>query len=376
MNLSWSSSRRTTALVSLGAAAALALAGCGGSSGGSGGSGSGGDKPIVGLITKTDTNPYFVKMKEGAQQAADAAGVTLQSFAGKSDGDNEAQVQAIENLISAGAKGILITPSDSKAIVPEIDKAKQAGMLVVALDTPTDPADAVDDTFATDNFQAGVLVGQWAKAKLGAGAATAKIAMLDLSADQVSVDVKRDQGFMEGFGINVGDVNKIGDETDPRIVGHDVTQGAEDGGRTAMENLLQKDPSHRTWSTPSTSPRRRAPTRRIKAVRQARSRSSILVSIDGGCPGVENVQAGQSSVRPRMQFPLEDGVQQGVEAVMPTFIEGPARNRTVTLGPEVHQHRRHGTRHRLGPVPGRRRRWIRRKVSSQVLGVRPGRIVR
>ena len=88
---------------------------------------SSGEKPIVGLITKTDTNPFFVKMKEGAQQAADKAGLTLQSFAGKQDGDNEAQVQAIENLISAGAKGILITPSDSKAIVPEIDKAKQAG---------------------------------------------------------------------------------------------------------------------------------------------------------------------------------------------------------------------------------------------------------
>ena len=94
--------------------------------------------PVIGLITKTDTNPFFVKMKEGAQKAADTTGVTLQSFAGKQDGDNEAQVQAIENLISAGAKGILITPSDSKAIVPEIDKAKQAGMLVVALDTPTD----------------------------------------------------------------------------------------------------------------------------------------------------------------------------------------------------------------------------------------------
>ena len=109
----------------------------------------------------------------------------LQTFAGKQDGDNESQVQAIENLISAGAKGFLITPSDSAAIVPAIDKAKQAGMLVIALDTPTDPADAADATFATDNFQAGVLIGQWAKAKLGAEAAQAKIAMLDLNANRV-----------------------------------------------------------------------------------------------------------------------------------------------------------------------------------------------
>ncbi len=311
MNLSWSSSRRTTALVSLGAAAALALAGCGGSSGSSGGGGGGGgDKPIVGLITKTDTNPFFVKMKEGAQQAADAAGVTLQSFAGKADGDNEAQVQAIENLISAGAKGILITPSDSKAIVPEIDKAKQAGMLVVALDTPTDPADAVDATFATDNFQAGLLIGQWAKAKLGAAAAQAKIAMLDLNANQVSVDVKRDQGFLKGFGVDVADENKIGDETDPRIVGHDVTNGAEDGGRTAMENLLQKAPGINLVYTIN-EPAAAGAYQALKAA--GKDKSVTIVSVDGGCPGVQAVKAGQIGATSQ-QYPLKMA-QQGVEAV-------------------------------------------------------------
>ena len=61
-------------------------------------------------------------------------------------------MQAIENLISAGAKGFLITPTDSKAIVPTIDKAKQAGLPVIALDTQLDPPDAADATFATDNF--------------------------------------------------------------------------------------------------------------------------------------------------------------------------------------------------------------------------------
>src|SRR5215475_15124701 len=93
------------------------------------------DEMIIGLITKTDTNPFFVKMKEGAQAKAKELGVELQSFAGKVDGDNETQVAAVESLISAGAKGILITPSDSKAIVPAIEQARQAGILVIALDT-------------------------------------------------------------------------------------------------------------------------------------------------------------------------------------------------------------------------------------------------
>ena len=85
-----------------------------------------GEKPIVGLITKTDTNPFFVKMKEGAQQAADQAGVdaAVASRASRT-ATTRPRSQAIENLISAGAKGILITPSDSKAIVPTIDKARR-----------------------------------------------------------------------------------------------------------------------------------------------------------------------------------------------------------------------------------------------------------
>src|ERR671915_2484451 len=206
----------------------LGIVACGDDDDGGGGaaSGGGGEDVKIGLITKTETNPFFVKMKEGAQGKASEQGAEVQSFAGKKDGDNESQVAAIESLIGAGAKGVLITPNDSKAIVPSVDKARQQGLLVIALDTELDPADAADATFATDNFKAGELIGQWAKAKFEADGKEAKIAMLDLNAEQVTVDVQRDQGFLTGFGIDVGDKNKIGEEDDPRIVGHDVTDGA------------------------------------------------------------------------------------------------------------------------------------------------------
>ena len=86
---------------------------------------------------------------------------------GKFDNDNASQVTAIENMVTAGAKGILIVPADSKAIVPSIKKARDAGVLVIALDTPTQPTDAADALFATDNFKAGFLIGQYAKAAAG-----------------------------------------------------------------------------------------------------------------------------------------------------------------------------------------------------------------
>ncbi|MFZ1663150.1 MAG: substrate-binding domain-containing protein, partial [Paracoccaceae bacterium] len=116
------------------------------------------------LITKTDTNPFFVKMKEGAQAKAAELGLELKSYAGKVDGDHESQVAAIEACVADGAKGILITASDTKAIVDSVKAARDAGLLVIALDTPLDPIDAADATFATDNFQAGLLIGEWAKA--------------------------------------------------------------------------------------------------------------------------------------------------------------------------------------------------------------------
>lgn len=267
-------------------------------------------KPIVGLITKTNTNPFFVKMREGAEAEAKKAGVDLRTFAGKFDGDNQAQVEAIESLVSAGAKGILITASDTAAIVPAIKKARDKGVLVIALDTPLQPIDAADATFATDNFKAGELIGQWAKATMGDKAKDAKIALLDLSKNQVSVDVLRDQGFLKGFGVDIADPKKIGDEKDPRIVGNDVTAGSEEGGRKAMENLLQKNPGVNLVYTIN-EPAAAGAYQALKAV--GKEKNVLIVSVDGGCPGVKNVK-GNVIGATSMQFPLLMA-SKGIEAV-------------------------------------------------------------
>jgi fructose transport system substrate-binding protein len=302
---------RTGRLVAAASACALSVGvvACGSDNGG--GASSGGGGVAVGLITKTETNPFFVKMKEGASAEAKKDGASVQSFAGKKDGDNESQVAAVENLISAGAKGLMITPNDSKAIVPSLDKARAAGLLVVALDTQTEPPDAADVTYATDNYKAGLLIGQWAKAKFDKEGKQAKIAFLDLSPEQVSVDVQRDQGFMEGFGIDVKDKTHIGDESDPRIVGHDVTDGAEEGGRTAMENLLQKDPSLNLVYTIN-EPAAAGAYEALKAA--GKEKQVTIVSVDGGCPGVKNVKKGVIGATSQ-QYPLKMA-QMGVEAIV------------------------------------------------------------
>ena len=262
------------------------------------------------LITKTDTNPFFVKMREGATAKAKELGISLSSYAGKVDGDNESQVAAVETCVANGAKGILITASDTSAITPVLKQARDAGVLVIALDTPLDPADAADATFATDNFAAGLLIGQWAKATLGDKAADAKIAMLDLAISQPSVDVLRDQGFLQGFGIELGDPAKWGDETDPRVAGHDVTAGNEEGGRKAMENLLITEPNINVVYTIN-EPAAAGAYEALKAV--GREKDVLIVSVDGGCPGVNNVKAGIIGATSQ-QYPLQMAAL-GIEAI-------------------------------------------------------------
>ncbi|TAM53206.1 MAG: sugar ABC transporter substrate-binding protein [Paraburkholderia sp.] len=257
------------------------------------------DQPVIGLITKTDTNPFFVKMKEGAQAAAQKDGAKLLTAAGRYDGDNGAQVTALENMTTAGAKAILITPSDTKAIVPSIKKARAAGVMVIALDTPTDPQDATDGLFATDNFKAGVLIGEYAKKALGGK--PAKIATLDL-APGISVGILRHNGFLQGFGVKQGD---------PSIVCSQDTRGDQSKGQAAMENCLQKAPDINVVYTIN-EPAAAGAYRALKTA--GKEKGVLIVSIDGGCEGVRNVKSGEIAATAQ-QYPLKMA-SMGVDAGM------------------------------------------------------------
>ncbi|MEU4877636.1 sugar ABC transporter substrate-binding protein [Streptomyces sp. NPDC021608] len=276
--------------------AALTLTACGSGSG-SGSSGSGSGSVKVGLITKTDTNPFFVKMKEGAEKAAKENGAELSTAAGKFDGDNAGQVTAIENMVAAGVKGILITPSDSKAIVPAIQKARAKGVLVIALDTPTEPESAVDALFATDNLKAGQLIGEYAKAAMKGK--TAKIAALDL-APGVSVGVQRHNGFLKGFGA-----------TDKDVVCAQDTGGDQAKGQTAMENCLQKSPDINVVYTIN-EPAALGAFTALKA--KGREKDVLIVSVDGGCTGTQAVKDGKIAATSQ-QYPLKMAAE-GVKAVV------------------------------------------------------------
>jgi fructose transport system substrate-binding protein len=269
----------------------------------------GGGEIVVGLITKTETNPFFVKMKEGAQAKANELGAKLLTGAGASDGDNEGQVTALENMVNGGAKGILITPNDTKAIVPSLERTREQGVLVIALDTPPEPQDAVDALFATDNFKAGLLIGQWAKGAMGDKEPI--IATLDL-APGITVGAQRHNGFLQGYGL-VSDVDPNSSElvTAPEVVCSQDTRGDQTEGQTAMENCLSSNPDINLVYTIN-EPAAFGAYQAIQAA--GKEDDIIIVSVDGGCRGVQGVVDGQIDATSQ-QYPLKMA-ELGVEAVV------------------------------------------------------------
>lgn len=322
-------SRRSATLLGVAVSASVVLAACGGGSGddaaaspsAGGSSAAAGDTIAVSLITKDSTNPFFVAMQEGAKQAGEASGVDITIASGKEEGDDQGQIDAIENAISAKQQGILITPM-STGVNDAMEKARAAGLFVIALDTPPDPADTVDITFATDNRKAGQLIGQYAAASLNGEKAV--IALLDIFDDKiVSVDYNRNQGFLEGMGIPVGDGKVNGDEPktgkytggkggDYEIVGNEATGANEEGGQAGMERLLAKNPDINVVYTIN------EPTAAGAAqAMQAKGKGPddyILVSVDGGKAGVEDVQAGVIDATSQ-QYPLKMA-ELGVQAIV------------------------------------------------------------
>jgi fructose transport system substrate-binding protein len=264
--------------------------------------------PVIGLITKTETNPFFVKMKEGAQQAAQAKGGKLLTGAGKTDGDNAGQVTALENMINAGAKTILITPSDAKAILPAIAKARAKGVQVIALDSPTDPAEGTDALFATDNYKAGTVIGEYAKAAFAGK--PVKIATLDLFPGH-PVGAQRHNGFLKGFGLTAPDAKATTLGGAPEVVCMADSYGDQAKGQTAMENCLQKNPDINLVYTINEP----AAAGAYQALKKAgKDRNVMIVSVDGGCTGVRNVKAGVIAATSQ-QYPLKMA-SRGVQAVV------------------------------------------------------------
>lgn len=271
-------------------------AGCGGSQGSAGDGGT--RKVTIGLVTKTETNPYFVTMRKAAAAAAKRNGADLIALSGKFDGDNEGQVDAVESLIARKVQGILITPSNTTGVLGAIAEARREGILVIALDSATDPADAVDATYATDNFEAGRLQGAYVRTVLASR--PPKLIMLD-GTEGSSVSEQRHNGFLKGFGIK---------DDSPAIRGRANANGDRNLAQNETENLLQRTTDVNSAYTIN-EPVADGTSAAIAA--RGLTRQVTIGTIDGGCAGVRAVRDGKYAATV-MQFPVRMA-DRGVTAV-------------------------------------------------------------
>ncbi len=292
----------------------------------------------VSLILKNLTNPFFVAMEQGAKAKAEELGVELTVGAAKEEGDDQGQIDLIEAAIAQGQDGILITPMSTN-VNAAITKAREAGLFVIALDSPTEPADIVSSTFATDNCLAGEAIGQWAASKLNGEKAV--IAQLVIFDDRVvPVDFCRANGFLMGMGIDVPVLEEMdsaatsgsyttGAGGDYEIACLEATGANEEGGRSGMERCLAANPDINVVYTIN-EPTAFGANVALEAAGKVIGEDVYVVSVDGGLAGVEAVKAGQIQATSQ-QYPLRMA-SFGVQAIFDIATGGEAPANTSANG--------------------------------------------
>ena len=239
----------------------------------------------VGFIVKTLNNPYWAAMQKAAEAEATRTGIHLIFEAGKYDGDVGTQISDIEDLMAHGASAIIIAPSVSASVAPALDRARKAGITVIAVDTAVDPASAADSFVATNNFKGGTEDGEWAKAAMGQKKPV--VALLE-GTPASSVNTERLGGFLKGMGM----------EKSQAAVDL-ITNGDQTKALNAMQNALVAHPNiNLVWTI-------NEPAGFGAAVALKRAGAqALIVTMDGSCQGVGGAANGQFGADV-LQFPAK-----------------------------------------------------------------------
>ena len=134
------------------------------------------EKPKVALVMKSLANEFFLTMEDGAKayQKEHSADFDLISNGIKDETDTAGQTRIVEQMILAKVNALVIAPSDSKAMVPVIKKAVDAGITVINIDNQLDPAIVKSKNISVpfvgpDNRKGARLVGEYLAKQLKAG---------------------------------------------------------------------------------------------------------------------------------------------------------------------------------------------------------------
>lgn len=168
-----------------------------GGPGGGGGSGGAAAGTKVDVIIRANDSAFWQTMLAGAAQAGQDYGINVGTFGPTSETNIDEQVQLVENSVSRGAKGIVISPGSNTALNASIDAARKAGIKVITVDTPI--TTAVDGFIGTNNTEAGKLAGRRMCELLTEKGKTSGKVFVESSVAGIQVLLDRDAGFRAGL---------------------------------------------------------------------------------------------------------------------------------------------------------------------------------
>lgn len=203
----------------LAALATVVAVGC--QRGGGGGEGGG---PRIGLSISTLNNPFFVTLRNGAQQAAKKEGAKL--IIADAQDDAATQQDDVQNFVTQQVDAILINPVDSEAVVPAVQAANQANIPVIALDRGASGG-KLETLIASDNVEGGRMAAKELIQLVGSG----PVAQLE-GIPGTSPTRDRGQGFEEV--INAQDA--------VQLVSSQTANFLRTEGLNVTENILQSNP--------------------------------------------------------------------------------------------------------------------------------------
>lgn len=146
---------------------------------------------VIGYSPATLNNAFWLAVEDGVKQAISERGADVQLVEVDANGDQSIMNDRISDLISSGIDALLLAPADSTACTSALEQLDAAGIPVINFDTPVDAADLVETIIASNNYNAGYVVGADAASKMEDGAK-----VLVLHSPRASACVQRYDGFI------------------------------------------------------------------------------------------------------------------------------------------------------------------------------------
>lgn len=237
----------------------------------------GAQKKQITLIVKNLVNPTWIAVKAGAEDAAKKYNVELTVLAPLKADNNEEQISAVEQSIAKKTNAIVLIPADSKGIIPAVEKANEAKIPVINVNTKVGEGKGKTETFiAVENYDAAVKV------------ATKLVEMMDKKGEVILLEGKA--GSQSAIDLSKGAMDVFAKYPDIKVVAKQTADWERAKALTVTQNLLQAHPNVKAIFGSNDEMALGA----VEAVDQAKKLGKILIAgLDANADAVKAVSDGK-----------------------------------------------------------------------------------